>query len=334
MPSVQSANNAFIKIEHLKQYFPIKHGFFTPDSYVKAVDDVSFDIPKNSTFGVVGESGSGKTTLARSVLRLLEPTSGSVRFQETDVTTLSGKDLLAFRRKMQIVSQDPYNSLHPRKLIKSIIGEGLTIHFRDSAATIYEKIKHILQQVGLNEEHMFRYPHEFSGGQRQRIAVARALVLQPEFLILDEPTSALDVSVQAVILKMLKDLKQEFSLTYLFITHDLAVIDYIATHVAVMYLGQLMEVGTKRELFETPAHPYTYLLLDSILHPDPKRRKTRVLSKGEIPSPVNPPTGCRFHTRCPSKQDICLQECPDMREVSPGHVVRCHFPLADSVDFQ
>lgn len=319
--------NALLNIEHLKQYFPIKHGFFASDTYVKAVDDVSFDIPKNSTFGVVGESGSGKTTLARSILRLIEPTAGAVRYLSSNITTLSGKDLLAFRRKMQIVSQDPYNSLHPRKLIKSIIGEGLKIHFGDSSNRIYEKVKQILQQVGLNEEHMFRYPHEFSGGQRQRIAVARALVLQPEFLVLDEPTSALDVSVQAVILKMLKDLKRDFALTYLFITHDLAVIDYIADHVAVMYLGQLMEVGTKKALFETPAHPYTLILLDSILHPDPSKRKERVLSRGEIPSPVNPPEGCRFHTRCPSVQDVCRNECPEMREISPGHVVRCHFPL-------
>ena len=317
-------NNTLIHIEHLKQYFPIKHGFFSPDTYVKAVDDVSFTIPKNSTFGVVGESGSGKTTLARSLLRLIEPTSGSVRYLSTDITSLTSKELLTFRRKMQIVSQDPYNSLHPRKLVKSIIGEGLKIHFHDSSDIIYEKVKNILQQVGLNEEHMFRYPHEFSGGQRQRIAVARALVLQPEFLVLDEPTSALDVSVQAVILKMIKDLKRDFALTYLFITHDLAVIDYITDHVAVMYLGQLMEVGTKKELFLTPAHPYTLILLDSIMHPDPSKRKKRVLSRGEIPSPINPPKGCRFHTRCPSAQDRCVKEEPEMQEVSPGHFVRCH----------
>jgi peptide/nickel transport system ATP-binding protein len=317
----------FIQIEHLKQYFPIKHGFFRSDTYVKAVDDVTFTIPKNTTFGVVGESGSGKTTLARTLLRLIEPTSGTIRYLSTDLTSLNSKKLLAFRRKMQIVSQDPYNSLHPRKLVKNIIGEGLKIHFHSPSDIIYEKVKHILEQVGLNEEHMFRYPHEFSGGQRQRIAVARALVLQPEFLVLDEPTSALDVSVQAVILKMIKDLKRDFELTYLFITHDLAVIDYIADHVAVMYLGQLMEVGTKEKLFLSPAHPYTLILLDSILHPDPTKRKNRVLSRGEIPSPINPPKGCRFHTRCPTVQDICPKEEPDMIEMSPGHFVRCHFPL-------
>ena len=327
MQTEHAANNTLIKIEHLKQYFPIKHGFFSPDSYVKAIDDVSFDIPKNSTFGVVGESGSGKTTLARTILRLIEPTSGTIHYQSTDLTSLNTKDLLVFRRKMQIVSQDPYNSLHPRKLIKNIIGEGLKIHFHDASDVIYEKVKHILEQVGLREEHMFRYPHEFSGGQRQRIAVARALVLRPEFLLLDEPTSALDVSVQAVILKMLRDLKKEFSLTYLFITHDLAVIDYIADHVAVMYLGQIMEVGTKKDLFTSAAHPYTYLLLDSILHPDPTRKKKRVLPKGEIPSPVNPPKGCRFHTRCPYAKDICPKEEPQMQEIRPGHFMRCHFPL-------
>jgi oligopeptide/dipeptide ABC transporter ATP-binding protein len=324
----EHAPNTLIQIEHLKKYFPIKRGFFSSDTYVKAIDDVSFDIPKNSTFGVVGESGSGKTTLGRTILRLIEPTSGVILYMSTDITSLDSKKLLVFRRKMQIVSQDPYNSLHPRKLVKNIIGEGLKIHFHYSSDIIYEKVKNILEQVGLNEEHMFRYPHEFSGGQRQRIAVARSLVLQPEFLVLDEPTSALDVSVQAVILKMIKDLKRDLSLTYLFITHDLAVIDYIADHVAVMYLGQLMEVGTKENLFLTPAHPYTVILLNSILHPDPTKRKKRVIPKGEIPSPVNPPKGCRFHTRCPSFEEVCSKEEPEMREISPGHLVRCHFPLS------
>ena len=329
MQTEYAAGSDFIQIEHLKQYFPIKRGFFASNLYVKAIDDVSLKIPRNSTFGVVGESGSGKTTLARTLLRLIEPTAGTIRYQHTDLTALNSKQLLVFRRKMQIVQQDPYNSLHPRKLIKNIIGEGLKIHFHDASDVIYSKVKAILEDVGLREEHMFRYPHEFSGGQRQRIAVARALVLRPEFLILDEPTSALDVSVQAVILKMLKDLKQEFLLTYMFITHDLAIIDYMADHVAVMYLGELVEVGAKKDLFGNPAHPYTYLLLDSIPHPDPRKRKERILSRGEIPSPVNPPKGCRFHTRCPYVQARCKTDPPEMREIRAGHFMRCHFPLIE-----
>ncbi|RKX54715.1 MAG: oligopeptide ABC transporter ATP-binding protein [Thermotoga sp.] len=316
-----------IHVKHLKKYFPTKRGLFSSAKYVKAVDDVSFDIPKNSTFGVVGESGSGKTTLGRTILRLIEPTSGTIRYIETDINSLNSKELRIFRRKMQIVSQDPYNSLHPRKLVKNIIGEGLKIHFQLSSEEIYEKVKDILEQVGLREEHMFRYPHEFSGGQRQRIAVARALVLKPEFLVLDEPTSALDVSVQAVILKMLKDLKRDFSLTYLFITHDLAVIDYMADYVTVMYLGQIMEFGTKDDIFLAPAHPYTFLLLNSIPNPDPRIKKKKVIPMGEIPSPIDPPTGCRFHTRCPYARDICSNVEPEMKEVHKGHFVKCHFPL-------
>lgn len=321
------ATQYLIHVKHLKKYFPTKRGLFSSAKYVKAVDDVSFDIPKNSTFGVVGESGSGKTTLGRTILRLIEPTSGTIQYLETDINSLNSKKLRIFRRKMQIVSQDPYNSLHPRKLVKNIIGEGLKIHFQLSSEEIYEKVKDILKQVGLREEHMFRYPHEFSGGQRQRIAVARALVLKPEFLVLDEPTSALDVSVQAVILKMLKNLKRDFSLTYLFITHDLAVIDYMADYVAVMYLGQIMEFGTKDDIFLTPAHPYTLLLLNSIPNPDPRMKKKKVIPMGEIPSPIDPPKGCRFHTRCPYARDICSNVEPEMKEVHEGHFVKCHFPL-------
>jgi len=329
----EAENRTLIETRGLKQYFPVKHGVFSGDTFVRAVDDVSLDIRKNSTFGVVGESGSGKTTLGRTILRLIEPTGGTIRYLSQDITRLKGKEFFEYRRKMQIVSQDPYNSLHPRKLIKNIIGEGLKIHYRYSSEKIYERVKSILEQVGLREESMFRYPHEFSGGQRQRISVARSLVLQPEFLVLDEPTSALDVSVQAVILKMLKDLKREFSLTYLFITHDLAVIDYIADFVAVMYLGQIMEVGTKKQLFSAPGHPYTLTLLESILHPDPARRKQRFIPKGEIPSPVHPPSGCRFHTRCPHFKDACRIETPEMVKVSPGHYVRCLRPLDGSHSF-
>ena len=316
-----------ISIEHLKKYFAVKHGLFSSAKYVKAVDDISFDIPKNSVFGIVGESGSGKTTIGRTILRLIEPISGVIRYLSTDITSLNVRELRIFRRKMQIVSQDPYNSLHPRKLIKNIIGEGLQIHFKLSSEEIYQRVKDILEEVGLREEHMFRYAHEFSGGQRQRIAVARSLVLKPEFLVLDEPTSALDVSVQAVILKMLKNLKRGFSLTYLFITHDLAVIDYMADHMAVMYLGQIMEIGSKNDIFLSPMHPYTLLLLNSIPHPDPKKKKKKVLPKGEIPSPIDPPQGCRFHTRCPYMKDKCIKEEPEIREISKGHLVKCHFPL-------
>ena len=316
-----------ISIEHLKKYFAVKQGLFSSAKYVKAVDDISFDIPKNSVFGIVGESGSGKTTIGRTILRLIEPISGVIRYLSTDITSLKKRELRIFRRKMQIISQDPYNSLHPRKLVKNIIGEGLQIHFKLSSEEIYQRVKDILEQVGLREEHMFRYPHEFSGGQRQRIAVARALVLKPEFLVLDEPTSALDVSVQAVILKMLKSLKRDFSLTYLFITHDLAVIDYMADYMAVMYLGQIMEIGSKNDIFLSPMHPYTLLLLNSIPNPDPRKKKNKILPKGEIPSPIDPPQGCRFHTRCPYMKVKCVKEEPEIREISKGHLVKCHFPL-------
>jgi len=316
-----------ISIEHLKKYFAVKQGLFSSAKYVKAVDDISFNIPKNSVFGIVGESGSGKTTIGRTILRLIEPISGVIRYLSTDITSLNVRELRVFRRKMQIVSQDPYNSLHPRKLVKNIIGEGLQIHFKLSSEEIYQRVKDILEQVGLREEHMFRYAHEFSGGQRQRIAVARSLVLKPEFLVLDEPTSALDVSVQAVILKMLKSLKRDFSLTYLFITHDLAVIDYMADYMAVMYLGQIMEIGSKNDIFLSPMHPYTFLLLNSIPHPDPRKKKKKVLPKGEIPSPIDPPQGCRFHTRCPYMKDKCVKEEPEIREIGKGHLIKCHFPL-------
>ena len=316
-----------ISIEHLKKYFAIKQGLFSSAKYVKAVDDISFNIPKNSVFGIVGESGSGKTTIGRTILRLIEPVSGVIRYLSTDITSLNARELRIFRRKMQIVSQDPYNSLHPRKLVKNIIGEGLQIHFKLSSEEIHKKVRDILEQVGLREEHMFRYPHEFSGGQRQRISVARALVLKPEFLVLDEPTSSLDVSVQAVILKMFKDLKRDFSLTYLFITHDLAVIDYMTDYMAVMYLGQIMEVGSKDDIFLSPKHPYTILLLNSIPYPNPRKKKKKVLPKGEIPSPIDPPPGCRFHTRCPYMKDKCVKEEPEIREISKGHLVKCHFPL-------
>ncbi|HWQ09107.1 MAG TPA: ABC transporter ATP-binding protein [Holophaga sp.] len=325
-----AAQAPLLRVEGLKQYFPLKRGLFSSHHCVKAIDDISFEIPKGSTFGVVGESGSGKTTLGRTLLRLIEPTAGSIRYQDTDICRLDRKELLVFRRRMQMVSQDPYNSLHPRKLVKSIIGEGLKIHFGMPSDEIQVRIKEILEKVGLKEEHMYRYPHEFSGGQRQRISVARSLVLKPEFLVLDEPTSALDVSVQAVILKMIQDLKRECDLTYLFITHSLSVIDYIADYVAVMYLGKIMEIGRKEDIFAAPAFPYTRLLLNSVPQPDPTLRRAREIPQGEIPSPVNPPPGCRFHTRCPYAKDVCRTQEPPMVEIHANHFAKCHFPLLNA----
>lgn len=328
--AAEAGGNALLSIEGLKQYFPVKQGLFASGKFVKAIDDVTFQIPKGATFGVVGESGSGKTTLGRTLLRLIEPTAGSIRYDGTDLCKLNRAEMLVFRRKMQMVSQDPYNSLHPRKLVKNIIGEGLKIHFNLPPDEIHVRVKEILEKVGLQEEHMYRYPHEFSGGQRQRISVARSLVLRPEFLVLDEPTSALDVSVQAVILKMIQDLKRECNLTYLFITHSLSVIDYIADYVAVMYLGKIMEIGRKQDLFDHPAFPYTRLLLNSVPSPDPANRREREIPKGEIPSPVNPPPGCRFHTRCPYAKDICREQEPPMVTIGPDHSAKCHFPLTAS----
>lgn len=316
-----------LQVSHLRKFFPVRKNLYSRPLYVKAVDDCSFSIHRNTVFGVVGESGSGKTTLGRVLLRLIEATGGSVLFDNTDILSLNTQELRLFRRRMQIISQDPYNSLHPRKVVKKLIGEGLQIHFQLSAQEIDARVRDILTLVGLREEHMYRYPHEFSGGQRQRIAIARALVLKPEFIVLDEPTSALDVSVQAIILKMLKELKKDFALTYMLITHDLGVIDYMADHVAVMYLGQIVESGSKDDIFKRTAHPYTRLLIDSVPPPTPSEHWSGHILNGEIPSPIHSPSGCRFHPRCPYAKERCKTVEPEVVEVQPGHVVMCHFPL-------
>ncbi len=313
-----------VDVKNLKKYFEIRKSLFARPVYVKAVDDVSLQIQKGSIFAVVGESGSGKSTLGRTILKLIEPTSGKLIYDGKDITNLSGREMVEYRRQMQIVQQDPYNSLHPRKLVKDIVGEGLRIHLKMKPDEVYTRIKDILELVGLREEHMFRYPHEFSGGQRQRIAIARALVLKPKFVVLDEPTSALDVSVQARALALLRDLRERFSLTYLFITHNLAVVDYMATHVAVMYLGKVMEMGTKDDIFLRASHPYTLALLDCVPTVG-TGRKIRSVPRGEIPNPTKPPSGCVFHTRCPKAQKICQEQEPAFLEVSPGHYCRCHF---------
>ena len=316
-----------IKIKNLKTYFPVKKSIFSKKRFVRAVDDVNMDVPTGSTFAVVGESSSGKTTLARTVLRLIEPTSGEIEFEGKDILGLKGKDLLEVRRNMQIVFQDPYNSLHPRKLIKNIIGEGMKIHFKITDIEIRDRIAAVLKEVGLIDDHMYRYAHEFSGGQRQRIAFARAMVLKPKFIVLDEPTSALDVSVQAMVLKMMKEIKVQENLTYMFITHNLSLVDYIADRVAVMYVGEVVEMGDKSTIFKHPSHPYTDLLMASNPVPDPKFVREKRLLKGEIPSSIDPPSGCRFHNRCPFADERCEREAPELREIKPGHFVRCHYPL-------
>lgn len=314
-----------LEVNRLKKYFPIKGLFFTK-GYVKAVDDISFEIYKGETFGLVGESGCGKTTTGRTILRLIEPTSGEVVFKGKNVMELKGDELKQFRREAQIMFQDPYSSLNPRQTVFEIIMEPVRfhgIHVDDPEEFVIK----LLESVGLNEMHLYRYPHEFSGGQRQRIALARLLALRPEFIVLDEPTSALDVSVQANILNTLKDLQQEFGFTYLFISHDLGVVKYMSHRMGVMYLGKLVEIGPADRIFENPLHPYTQFLLSAIPVPDPKLARElkakRQKITGEPPSPINPPSGCRFHPRCPYAKDICNKEEPPLVEVEQDHYVAC-----------
>ena len=313
-----------IEVKNLYKYFPVRQLLFTKD-YVKAVDGVSFSIFKGETFGLVGESGSGKTTIGRLILRLIEPTAGEIYFNGKNVLDLKGEELREFRRAAQMVFQDPFSSLDPRMTIFQIIMEGPLTHGID-VGNPEEFVVNLLEKVGLKREHLYRYPHEFSGGQRQRIAIARALAVNPRFIVLDEPTSALDVSVQAQILEMLRDLQREFGFTYLFISHDLAVVKYMSRRIAVMYLGKLMEIAGAEELFEKPLHPYTITLLSAIPIPDPeiaRRKKKKIKVTGEPPSPINPPPGCRFHTRCPFAMPICKVMEPPMIEVEKDHFVAC-----------
>lgn len=318
---------AYIGVKDLKKWFPVKKGFFGRVSgYVKAVDGVSFSIRKGETFGLVGESGSGKTTVARCVLRLIEPTAGSIYVDGIDITRVKGNELRRFRRKMQIVFQDPYASLDPRQTVKGALIEAMKVSGSVSdGAEASVRARELIERVGLNEDHLYRFPHEFSGGQRQRIAIARALATNPDFLVLDEPTSFLDVSVQAQILNLLKDLQRELNLTYLFISHNLGVVAYMCDKIGVMYLGKLVEVADKEELFTAPQHPYTHALLSAIPVPDPNVPPPRVIASGEVPSPINPPSGCVFRTRCPYSRRKCEEEEPLLRETSKRHFVACHF---------
>ncbi|HAW71954.1 MAG TPA: peptide ABC transporter substrate-binding protein [Firmicutes bacterium] len=315
-----------LEVKNLTKHFPITRGiiFQKVVGLNKAVDDVSFEIHRGETLGLVGESGCGKSTLGRTILRLLEATSGEVWFEGREILGLSYHEMRELRRDMQIIFQDPYASLNPRMTVGDIIGEPLLIHNLATGKALEQRVKELLNVVGLSGQHARRYPHEFSGGQRQRIGVARALAVNPKIIICDEPVSALDVSIQAQVINLLQDLQKEFGLTYLFIAHDLAVVKHISDRVAVMYLGQIVELTTKGELYDNPLHPYTKALLSAIPIPNPEVKRDRILLEGDVPSPINPPPGCHFHTRCRYARPECSEAVPEWKEVNPGHFVACH----------
>jgi peptide/nickel transport system ATP-binding protein/oligopeptide transport system ATP-binding protein len=313
-----------IQVKNLVKYFPVRGGLMQRVvAWVQAVDDVSFTVREGETLGLVGESGCGKTTVGRTMLRLTEPTAGEVLYEGTDVFKLRGNDLKRMRRNMQIIFQDPYASLDPRMPIGESISEGLKIHNIGTPKERFEIVIENLRKVGLEDYHARRYPHEFSGGQRQRIGIARALALRPKFIICDEPVSALDVSIQSQVLNILNDLQHEFGLTYLFIAHNLSVVEHISHRVAVMYLGKMVEMASREELFRNPLHPYTQALMSAIPIPDPSLKRERIILPGDVPSPLNPPSGCRFHPRCPVAMEHCAAEEPPFIEVSPDHWVAC-----------
>jgi len=316
-----------IEGRHLAKRFGGKKGFFQSSPTVYAVNDVSISVWPGETFAIVGESGCGKSTLARLLLRLIEPSDGSVVYQGKDITTLSASEMRALRSEMQIIFQDPFASLNPRMTVGAIIGEALIIHnLAKSRQEHEERIVHLLETVGLRADHMRRFPHEFSGGQRQRIGIARALAVEPKLIICDEPVSALDVSIQAQVINLLEDLQNQLGLTYIFIAHDLSVVEHISTRVAVMYLGRIVEIAPADELYARPLHPYTEALLSAVPIPDPEIKRRRIKLEGDVPNPINPPPGCHFHTRCPIRQlPRCAEEVPRLEQGANGHWVSCHF---------
>jgi oligopeptide transport system ATP-binding protein len=332
-------SDVLLDVKDLVKYFPVQQGVLSSrmGKQVRAVDGVTFSVKKGETLGLVGESGSGKSTAGRAIMRLIEPTSGQVTFDGIDVLQLKGKSLKDFRRNVQIIFQDPYASLNPRMTIGEIVTEPLKIHRLGTHAAQIKQAKELLAIVGLNPEHINRYPHEFSGGQRQRIGIARSLALKPKLIVADEPVSALDVSIQAQVLNLLDQLQDEFDLTYLFIAHDLSVVQHISDEIAVMYLGKIVEIADWSQLYKAPYHPYTQSLLSAVPVPDPKLQRTRerILLQGDPPSPIDPPTGCRFHTRCPIAQlPICADSDPELREVEPGHRAACHFAKPFPIDLK
>jgi oligopeptide transport system ATP-binding protein len=318
---------SLLEVKNLKVHFPVKHGLFSRvHAHVKAVDDVSFSLAPGETLGLVGESGCGKTTLGRAIVKLIEPTAGSIVFDGEDIAQLSGAELRARRRKFQMIFQDPYGSLNPRMTVEEIVGEALDIHgLVDSSSARQKRIAELLKSVGLDPIFAQRYPHEFSGGQRQRIGIARALAVEPELIVCDEPVSALDVSVQAQIINLLQDLQQERGIAYLFIAHDLAVVEHISRRVMVMYLGKVVELAEAKALIRAPKHPYTQALISAIPEVDPDTKRKRIILPGDVPSPIHPPSGCPFHPRCPvAEKPRCQNEIPPLREVALNHWAACH----------
>ncbi|MGG1676584.1 ABC transporter ATP-binding protein [Neobacillus sp. NRS-1170] len=321
--SSQSQN--LLEIQNLKTYYPVKGGFFKRTiGHVKAVDNISFEIKRGETLGLVGESGCGKSTAGRTILRLLKPTEGNILFEGKNITRTSGKSLREIRQDMQMVFQDPYASLNPMQMVGDIIAEPIYNFSKKNKAELKNEVMDLLEKVGLPPEAYFKYAHEFSGGQRQRIGIARALALRPKLIIADEPVSALDVSVQSQVLNLLKDLQEEFELTFLFIAHDLSVVKHMSDRIGVMYLGNMVEIADKNSLYAEPLHPYTQALISAIPSPDPREKKERIILKGDVPSPINPPSGCPFHPRCPMAMEECSKQKPVLKEVKPSHRVACH----------